>query len=106
MLDPRIVADHARQYRVVLLGGLTGRLDQTAHTLHALHPLLTVRPGIWVVSEYSVACLLNPGENLIDIDHAHLGPTCGLLPLTGATRISTRGLEWDLRACDCGRSKG
>ena len=52
------------------------------------------------MSEYSVACLLNSGENLIDIDHAHLGPTCGLLPLTGATRISTRGLEWDLRACD------
>lgn len=54
------------QYRIVFLGGLTGRLDQTAHTIHALHKLRHVRPETWVVSDQNVACLLDAVRNQVD----------------------------------------
>jgi thiamine pyrophosphokinase len=37
------------------------------------------------------------GKHEIAIDHAILGPTCGILPLGLATaQITTTGLEWDV----------
>ncbi|CED84536.1 thiamin pyrophosphokinase [Phaffia rhodozyma] len=82
---------------IILFGGLTGRLDQTIHTLHYLHKLRTERDKVWVVSDDEVAWCLDAGEHEIPIDHGILGPTCGILPL-GVTDavISTKGLRWDV----------
>lgn len=61
-------ADERVQYRVMLLGGLTGRLDQTAHTLSTLLQLRKTARTIWAFSQMSMACVLDqvrPTHHLI-----------------------------------------
>ncbi|KAF8500123.1 thiamine pyrophosphokinase Thi80 [Gautieria morchelliformis] len=85
------------QYTVILLGGLSGRLDQTVHTLSLLHKLRQSREYVYAVTEENVGWVLDSGEHIIEIDLDKLGPTCGLLPVgIDETVLSTRGLEWDL----------
>ena len=102
--------------RLILFGGLTGRLDQTVHTLHVLWQLA---PGIPIshrvtdpndsrggqlkkrsltvsVSDSSVTVLLPEGHHRILHDRSLLGKTCGVLPLGTSACVSTAGLEWDL----------
>ncbi len=107
---------------LLIFGGLSGRFDQTAHTLHVLWQLaegvrdfrvvedpsdgnrggrLLKRQRTWVVNESSVTWLLPPGCHNLQMSRRVLGKTCGLLPLGGGgsadgTRISTKGLEWNL----------
>lgn len=50
----------SEQYQLVIIGGLSGRLDQTIHTLHAL-TLLAEKEGrdrIWTIGKESAALLL------------------------------------------------
>ena len=44
---------------IILLGGLSGRLDQTMHTLSALHRLRKERSELFVVTDESVAWVLD-----------------------------------------------
>ncbi|KAG8756414.1 hypothetical protein FRC12_010560 [Ceratobasidium sp. 428] len=44
---------------VVILGGLSGRLDHTVHTMSLLHKLRTTRPRIFVVSGESIGWVLD-----------------------------------------------
>ena len=44
---------------VLLLGGLTGRLDQTVHTLSLLHKLRTSRDYVYVVTDDNVGWVLD-----------------------------------------------
>lgn len=48
------------QFQLVIIGGLSGRLDQTIHTLHALTQLVEKegRQKVWAVGKESAACLL------------------------------------------------
>lgn len=46
------------QFQLVIFGGLSGRFDQTAHTIHTLFTLRKAREWTWVVSEESLTCLL------------------------------------------------
>ncbi|WFD36740.1 ribonuclease Z [Malassezia cuniculi] len=102
--------------RLILFGGLTGRLDQTAHTLHVLWQLapdtpseksvtdptdsrggvLKKRAVTISVSENSVTLLLPKGEHTLVHNRQLLGKTCGILPLGSSAHVSTRGLEWNL----------
>ncbi|KAK2460877.1 hypothetical protein APHAL10511_007347 [Amanita phalloides] len=85
------------EYEVIVLGGLTGRLDQTVHTLSYLHKLRKIRQKVYAITDDSVAWVLDSGEHTIKIDHGSLGKTCGLLPIgVGGTVLSTSGLEWNL----------
>lgn len=43
----------------MIYGGLSGRFDQTIHTLHALYKLRKVREWAWIVSEDSLSCVLD-----------------------------------------------
>ncbi|WFD32508.1 ribonuclease Z [Malassezia sp. CBS 17886] len=113
----------APAYHLVIFGGLSGRVDQTVHTLHVLWQLapgvpetpgveypdeghadaragrLAKRAHAVVVSDESVTCLLPAGTHELRHNRAVLGKSCGLLPLgTGppGARISTEGLEWNL----------
>ncbi|KII89925.1 hypothetical protein PLICRDRAFT_40102 [Plicaturopsis crispa FD-325 SS-3] len=90
-------ADGLGQYDIVLLGGLSGRLDQTVHTLSYLHKLRTSRARVFAVTDDNVGWVLDAGEHLIHIDHRVLGQTCGLLPVgVESSIISTKGLRWNL----------
>lgn len=48
-----------RQQTILLLGGLTGRLDQTIHTLHFLTKMRQSDFTIWAFSEQSMACVID-----------------------------------------------
>ncbi|KAI0749579.1 thiamine pyrophosphokinase [Daedaleopsis nitida] len=85
------------QHTIVILGGLSGRLDQTVHTLSLLHKLRRSRKQVFVVTDDNVAWLLDSGEHRINVDHTAFGPTCGLLPVgIDSTVLTTTGLRWNL----------
>ncbi|EUC57032.1 thiamine pyrophosphokinase [Rhizoctonia solani AG-3 Rhs1AP] len=86
---------------VVILGGLSGRLDHTVHTLSVLHRLRNTRPRIFVVDSESVGWVLNRGHHQIELDLRFVGPTCGLLPVGVASSVlTTTGLKWNLDAAE------
>ncbi|EJD06394.1 Thiamin pyrophosphokinase [Fomitiporia mediterranea MF3/22] len=85
------------QFTIVILGGLSGRFDQTIHTVSYLHKLRKVRKEIFVVTDENIGWYLDEGEHIIKIDRSLIGPTCGLLPVgIDSAIISTRGLQWNL----------
>jgi len=85
------------EHDVIILGGLSGRLDQTVHTLSYLHKLRKRRQSVFAITDDNVAWVLDSGEHEISINHKALGKTCGLLPVgVGSTILTTRGLRWNL----------
>ncbi|KAG0705648.1 thiamine pyrophosphokinase [Suillus ampliporus] len=86
-----------QEFEIVILGGLSGRLDQTVHTLSYLHKLRKTRKRVYVVTDDNVGWVLDEGEHLIRINHDVLGQTCGLLPVgIDSTILTTTGLRWNL----------
>ncbi|KAG0700718.1 thiamine pyrophosphokinase [Suillus ampliporus] len=80
-----------------IIRGLSGRLDQTVHTLSYLHKLRKTRKRVYTVTDDNVGWVLDEGEHLIRIDHDVLGQTCELLPVgIGSTVLTTTGLRWNL----------
>jgi len=109
------------EYDLVIFGGLTGRLDQTLHTLHVLWQLapgvpvddiistgdntteenkdgrLRKRTHTLVLSDTCATCLLGPGKHMLQHNRSILGKSCGILPLgVSSARIQSEGLEWNL----------
>jgi len=96
-LSDKEQADGHSQFDIILLGGLSGRLDQTVHTLSYLHKLRKSRKRVFAVTDDNVGWVLDEGEHFIHINHKILGPTCGLLPVgVDSTVLSTAGLRWNL----------
>ncbi|KAI9440039.1 thiamine pyrophosphokinase [Lactarius indigo] len=84
-------------YDIVLLGGLSGRLDHIIHVLASLHKLRQSGRRIFAVTDDNVGWVLDEGKHHISIDHSVLGPTCGLLPVgVDSTVLTTTGLRWNL----------
>ena len=50
---------YKQQYDVILLGGLSGRLDQTIHTMSALHKLRKTRKKVFAVTDDNIAWILD-----------------------------------------------
>jgi thiamine pyrophosphokinase len=99
-LEEKEKAEDSQQYHIILLGGLSGRLDQTIHTLSYLHKLRKTRQRVFAVTDENVGWVLDAGEHEIEIDHGILGQTCGLLPVgIDSTILSTSGLKWNLTDC-------
>jgi thiamine pyrophosphokinase len=48
-----------KQFDIVILGGLSGRLDQTVHTLSYLHKLRKTRKRVFTVTDDNVGWVLN-----------------------------------------------
>lgn len=48
-----------RQFEIVILGGLSGRLDQTVHTLSYLYKLRKTRKRVYTVTDDNVAWVLD-----------------------------------------------
>lgn len=109
------------QYDLVIFGGLTGRLDQTLHTLHVLWQLapgvpldhivtsgadatdedkdgsLRKRNHTIILSDTCATCLLGPGKHVLQHNRKILGKSCGILPLgVSSAHIRSEGLEWNL----------
>ncbi|KAG6810486.1 hypothetical protein H0H92_011666 [Tricholoma furcatifolium] len=88
------------QNDIVILGGLSGRLNQTIHTLSYLHKLRKTRKRVFTVTDDNIGWVLDAGDHIIEIDHSLLGVTCGLLPVgIDETILSTSGLRWNLDDC-------
>jgi len=84
------------QYEIIILGGLSGRLDQTVHTLSYVHKLRKSRESVFAITDDNVAWVLDSGEHEISVNHKALGKSCGLLPVgVGSTTLTTRGLRWN-----------
>ncbi|PLW08337.1 hypothetical protein PCANC_21908 [Puccinia coronata f. sp. avenae] len=97
---------------LLIHGGLTGRLDQTIHTLHVLlSPLRAPSaspvhglPETWVVDTDggSMACALPGGvKHLLHVPvswrQGGSPLTCGILPIgVNQTTLTTKGLKWNL----------
>ncbi|GAA6006574.1 hypothetical protein JCM10207_004979 [Rhodosporidiobolus poonsookiae] len=88
-----------RPHQLIIVGGLSGRLDQTIHTLHALWVLgeKEGRERVWVVGRESAAMVLKKGKHHLRLDLSTFGKTCGILPLgSSEAHVATTGLEWNL----------
>ena len=57
--DNLVLIPDVQQYHIVLLGGLSGRLDQTIHTLSYLHKLRKTRERVFAVTDENVGWVLD-----------------------------------------------
>ncbi|KAK9476302.1 thiamine pyrophosphokinase [Lipomyces japonicus] len=99
--------DHpGESFPVVALGGTGGRVDQAFHSIHTLfkHEITADADDsadkkhrqVTLVSDESLTFLVGPGTQKVYTPRSVLGPTCGLIPISGPSIISTRGLQWDV----------
>lgn len=58
-LGSRLISFTSQQYDIILLGGLSGRLDQTIHTLSYLHKLRKTRKRAFVVTDECIGWVLD-----------------------------------------------
>ncbi|KAK9475490.1 thiamine pyrophosphokinase [Dipodascopsis tothii] len=85
---------------IVAFGATGGRVDQIFHSIHQLFKLeLVAEPtkNLTLLSDDSLTFLIPPGEWEVNTPRSVLGPTCGLIPITGESVISTDGLVWDVK---------
>jgi thiamine pyrophosphokinase len=102
--------DATRPLDIVAIGGLGGRVDQGLSQLHHLY-LFQSDPRyadgrMYLFSGESLTFLLKPGTHRIRVRDDGQGPPSaagdvlgkyvGILPVGGPSRITTRGLEWDV----------
>lgn len=55
------------QYDLLLIGGLSGRVDQTVHVMSLLHKLRKTRPHSFILSSESLAWVVDKVRTLIAI---------------------------------------
>jgi len=48
-----------QQYDIIILGGLSGRLDQTIHTLSCLHKLRKSRKNVFAITDENIGWVLS-----------------------------------------------
>lgn len=89
---------------IVTLGGIGGRVDQGLSQLHHLY-LFQSDPEyaagrIYLLSGSSLTFLLKSGTHSIyvkeDGEDVVFGKYVGIIPLQEPSRITTKGLEWDV----------
>lgn len=97
-------AEHPEGIDIVALGGIGGRLDQGISQLHHLY-LFQSDPGystgrLYLLSGSSLTFLLKTGSHKIHVreegEELVFGKHVGIIPLREPSRITTRGLEWDV----------
>lgn len=93
-------ADNPADMDVVAIGGLGGRVDQAFSQIHHLYlaqedPEL-LRGRLYLLSEQSLSFVLDAGKNAVHIEEDTFNENIGIIPIRGATTISTKGFEWDV----------
>ncbi|VDO01468.1 unnamed protein product [Rodentolepis nana] len=82
---------------VVGLYGSGGRLDHEMGIMKSLYIAKTLSKfPVILVTESSISCLLDEGDNCIIMDSFPTYQYCGLIPLGKPVRTSTCGLQWNL----------
>lgn len=95
--DLELALDHALRAgssRIVIYGALGGRIDHTLTNLHLLEKGLAAKVPIECVTAFESIRLIDGDFVLRD---ALRGDTVSLVPVTESVRLSTRGLEYELR---------
>ncbi|KAI9692739.1 MAG: hypothetical protein M1820_009411 [Bogoriella megaspora] len=86
---------------VIVLGSISGRVDQGIGLLHELlrEHVNDTSTKLYLFSESSISYILPPGESAIELDMENglLTENVGILPIYGPATISTQGLEWDVQ---------
>lgn len=84
-------------WKVVILGGLGGRLDQEMQNLNTMVTWAPTFAQITIVTEDCLVTHLPPGRIRVNCIVPHEGRECGLLPLLGpVASLTTSGLHWDV----------
>lgn len=89
---------------IVALGGIGGRVDQGLSQLHHLYLFQTdpayANGRLYLLSGSSLTFLLKAGTHHIRVreegEDDVFGKYVGIIPLKEPSRISTKGLEWDV----------
>jgi thiamine pyrophosphokinase len=87
---------------ILAFGGLGGRVDQAISVLHHLYVSPSVYPKgqIYLTTTSSISFLLKTGTHRIIVRDPEapdvLGVHIGILPLNGSSKITTKGLRWDV----------
>lgn len=80
---------------IVVYGGFTGRFDHLMGNINALHMYGTSR-RIILLQEGKLVELIVPGKHTIHCNRKEVEVACGLIPFTGAARVTSTGLKWNL----------
>eukprot|EP00439_Symbiodinium_sp_Y106_P023002 s454_g2.t2 len=80
--------------------GVEGRLDHTFAAMNAMHKAAHVQDiCVAMVSDDCICALLREGRHRLG-GFAAPPSSCGLVPLGGPVRASTKGLHWDVEDAD------
>ena len=86
--------------QINVIGAISGRVDQGIGLLHEMLREQSARRqlSLFLFSDCSISCILEPGVNRIDLDISTgiITANIGILPIYGPATISTQGLEWDV----------
>jgi len=90
-------------YRIVITGGLGGRLDHTLNNIHILHKfseryMNQNNVSLHLMDNNSIGTCILPGKTrYIRSKDFELSQGCGIFPLLGETaRVRTKGLKWNI----------
>lgn len=82
---------------LLVLGALGGRLDHTFHSIFHLFLSLKHHQTVYLLNDACVSFLLHPNvPNIVKTPQNLLGKAVGIIPIAGPTRITTKGLQWDV----------
>ncbi|KAK4999130.1 thiamine pyrophosphokinase [Elasticomyces elasticus] len=86
---------------VVILGTISGRVDQGLGLLHEMYreQLRRSHLRLWLFSEISISFILAAGEHVVHtpMSEGLITPNIGIVPIFGPSKITTEGLEWDVK---------
>lgn len=100
--------DLAQQLRIdnYILNGLGGRFDQTIQSINQLLILKQQQQHLtdYFITQDDIVFLVPKGLNFIQYESKEVfgraNPVCGLLPIGGPVKLTTRGLKWDVKDWD------
>jgi len=91
---------------LIVLGSIGGRVDQGLGLLSEMLREQRAHTDVrfWLFSEESVSFVLHKGTTVIHtpLEEGLITPNIGILPVFGPARISTAGLEWDVKDWETG----
>jgi len=85
---------------LVMLGeyaGVEGRLDHTFGIINSLCHLAKKDVPHMVVGQQSYMCALGKGEHVLPVTSKDDTIRCGVIPILGPTKCTTKGLKWNLQ---------
>jgi len=95
--------DQSKQYKIVIAGGLGGRLDHTLNNIHILHKFADRNAkyknvSIHLMDDNSIGTCIMPGvTKYIKAQEFELNKGCGIFPMLGEeVNVQTKGLKWNI----------